>query len=300
MSDRYQSLIQTPVGQLLAKNLGLPNPVRWSATTEGEPLVDGTVVVGGDGRLGKSLPCRARLPRHRLGRRPPTAADKYKGLVFDATGITSSRPLVALQRVLHPAAAQPRDLPARGRARHAPGDGARRRAGRPARARGLHPLARQGDRPRRHRAARLRRPRGRRRARLHARPSCSPPSRPTSPARWSGSAPTAGHRRRRGQGLAQPLAGKVALVTGASRGIGEQIARVLHRDGATVLGVDVPQAASELQAVTARARTATTSPSTSPPRTRRSGSPTTSRRSTAASTSSCTTPASPATRGWPT
>ena len=47
----------------------------------------------------------------------------------------------------------------------------------------------------------------------------------------------------------RPLAGKTALVTGASRGIGEQIARILHRDGATVIGVDVPQAASELQAL---------------------------------------------------
>ncbi len=48
---------------------------------------------------------------------------------------------------------------------------------------------------------------------------------------------------------ATPLAGRIALVTGASRGIGEQIARVLARDGATVVGVDVPQAASELQSL---------------------------------------------------
>ena len=55
MSDRYQSLIHTPVGQMLAKNLGLPNPVELERYEEGQPLVQGTVVVGGSGRLGKAL-----------------------------------------------------------------------------------------------------------------------------------------------------------------------------------------------------------------------------------------------------
>lgn len=46
-----------------------------------------------------------------------------------------------------------------------------------------------------------------------------------------------------------PLTGKVAVVTGAARGIGASIARTLHRDGATVVAVDIPAAGDHLAAV---------------------------------------------------
>lgn len=48
---------------------------------------------------------------------------------------------------------------------------------------------------------------------------------------------------------ATPFVGRVVVVTGAARGIGADIARVLSRDGATVVGVDVPQAGDALAAV---------------------------------------------------
>jgi 3-oxoacyl-[acyl-carrier protein] reductase len=48
----------------------------------------------------------------------------------------------------------------------------------------------------------------------------------------------------------RPLEGRVVAVTGASHGIGEAIARTLTRDGATVVGIDVPALASDLEAVT--------------------------------------------------
>ncbi|MBD5785189.1 3-oxoacyl-ACP reductase [Cellulosimicrobium terreum] len=47
----------------------------------------------------------------------------------------------------------------------------------------------------------------------------------------------------------RPLEGKVAVVTGAARGIGAQVARTLARDGASVVVVDVPAAGEQLAQV---------------------------------------------------
>lgn len=51
------------------------------------------------------------------------------------------------------------------------------------------------------------------------------------------------------QDWSRPLAGQVAVVTGAARGIGAAIAKTLRRDGAEVIVVDVPVAGEQLAAV---------------------------------------------------
>jgi 3-oxoacyl-[acyl-carrier protein] reductase len=252
MSDRYQTLIHTPIGQLLAKNLGLPNPVtldRWSA---GDPLVQGTVGVAGEksgGRLGKAL-ISALDELGIAAVEDPSADQKYKGLVFDATGITSSDRLVELQEFFTPLLRSLETCPrivVLGTPPEATNSAEERVA-----QRALEGFTRSvGKEIGRGGTCQL----------VYVAPAADGAVTSTLAFLLSPkSAYVSGQVVRIGSHGAtaeaenvsdwdKPLTGKVAIVTGASRGIGEQIARVLHRDGATILGIDVPQAASELQAV---------------------------------------------------
>ena len=246
MSDRYQGFVRTPVGRLLVKNLGLPSPTPLKRYEAGAPLVEGTVVVGGTGRLAEALPGQLNL----MGVATTTAADpaqKYAGLVFDATGITDAGGLGGLRDFFTPLLRSLETCPrvvvlgtppeqVRGSERVAQRalEGFTRSLGKEIGRGGTVQLVYVAEGAEGAVSSTL--------GFL-----LSPKS-----AYVSGQVIRIGTHTEHAADVEdwqRPLAGKVALVTGASRGIGEQIARVLHRDGATVVGLDVPQAASELQAL---------------------------------------------------
>ena len=252
MSDKYQGFIQSPIGKVLAKNLGLPTPMKLERYTAGAPLVDGTVLVGGRGRLIESLPgLLDTLGVSSTAIKPEPDSEsggKLKGLVFDATGLTSSSDLVALRDFFTPVM---RSLEACARVVVIGTPPELVSGGEKVAQRALEGFTRSlGKEIGRGSTVQL----------VYVADGAEAATASTlgfllSPK----SAYVSGQVVRIGaQGTTSdvphvdplsPLAGKIALVTGASRGIGEEVARVLARDGATVVGVDVPQAASDLQAL---------------------------------------------------
>ncbi|MDO3395123.1 3-oxoacyl-ACP reductase [Nocardioides sp. SOB44] len=247
MSDKYQSFSQSPIGKLLVKNLGLPAPMPLERYTPGAPLVDGTIVTGGTGRLAESL---AGL-LDTLGiasTETPDDATSYKGLVFDATGLTSADQLVALRDFFTPLMRRlatcprvvvlgtpPEQVSGAERVAQRALEGFTRSLGKEIGRGGTVQLvyvAEGAEAATTSTLGFLLSPKSAYVSGQVVRIGATGTTEAT---------PVADQLR--------PLDGKVALVTGASRGIGEQIARVLHRDGATVVGVDVPQAASELQSL---------------------------------------------------
>jgi 3-oxoacyl-[acyl-carrier protein] reductase len=247
MTDRYQGFVSSPLGKLLVKNLGLPNPIELDRYVAGSPLVDGTVVVGGTGRLVESLPgILDTLGIDSVG--VAESGTRYKGLVFDASGIADAAGLVALRDFFTPLmrsletcprlvviGTPPESLEGEERVAQRALEGFTRSLGKEVGRGGTSQLVYVADGAEGAVASTL--------GFL-----LSPKS-----AYVSGQVIRIGTSARKPAEEAdwqRPLAGKVAVVTGAARGIGEQIARVLARDGATVVGIDVPQAASDLSALT--------------------------------------------------
>src|SRR5947209_979008 len=46
MSDRYQQLVNTPIGRIVTKQIGLPQPVPLERWESGRPVIDGPVLLG--------------------------------------------------------------------------------------------------------------------------------------------------------------------------------------------------------------------------------------------------------------
>jgi 3-oxoacyl-[acyl-carrier protein] reductase len=250
MTDRYQTFTRTPLGQALVKNLGLPDPAPLQRWTDGSAVIDGPVVFGASAETDAGKAIQALL--RDIGASFSTAAEgvasselRPKALVFDATGISSTAELTSLQRFFSPVI---RQLGTAGRVivvGRTPELAAN--AEQQIAQRAIEGFTRSlGKEVKRGATVNL----------VYVAPDAhdqldstlrfflSPKS-----AYVSGQVVRVGTGQLVSNDPTAPLAGKVALVTGAARGIGAAIAQTLARDGAKVIGVDVPQNANYLRKV---------------------------------------------------
>ena len=267
MTDQYQTFAKSPIGKFVIKNLGLPSPTYLERFESATPVVKGAVLVGAasnstlsaslaqvlanihaNSYAGQNTALQQAAAKVGLNLGAFNSGDKeskFKVVIFDASGIESSEQLKELYEFFNPIA---RQIQASGRVvvlgttpesaksvKHAIAqralEGFVKSVGKEFK-KGIAAnlvYVDQGAENNIESAVRF---------------AISPRS-----AYVSGQIIRVSKAENVDVDWSKPLAGKTAVVTGASRGIGEAIAHVLARDGAHVICLDVPQQQADLDRV---------------------------------------------------
>ncbi|WP_296403191.1 3-oxoacyl-ACP reductase [Psychrobacter sp.] len=267
MSDRYGEFVQSSLGKKVAKSLGLPLPIKLDRFEAGEKVVRGSVLFGSASGDDSSISDAVANVLNNLhaevyvsdedahkealsgagieAKGSKDHAEKYKVLIFDASNISYAPDLKEMYDFFHPVA---RQVEKSGRViviGRPPEEC--ESIGQTLAQRSLEGFVKSvGKEFKNGITSQL----------IYV--SKGAESNIDSTLRFFISARSAyvsGQVVRVGKGNAQdvdwskPFAGKTVLVTGASRGIGESMARVFARDGAHVICLDIPPQQADLQKV---------------------------------------------------
>ncbi|KAB7743075.1 3-oxoacyl-ACP reductase [Nostocoides sp. F2B08] len=253
MSDTYSSLVNSPIGARIAGALGLPKPTELRRYEPGAPIVPGPVLLGGHGAAPLAVKIGAVLSTHNVQVLSDPGQHRLGAVILDLSEVRTPADLESARAVLAPGlkalgkhgrvivlGRPPFDGhkdPALGAVRRAL-EGITRSVGKELRGGGTANLVLVSDGADGAIESTIR-------FLLSGRSAYVSGQVFTVGATGATAAPVP-------DSWDRPLEGKVAVVTGAARGIGAAIADVMARDGAKVVCVDVPSAGDALAKVANR------------------------------------------------